>query len=217
MEGWNSFSYDWKRGEDGKFHSASFDRNHEVILKEMKPLFEDVNSCLEIGSGTGEHIRLWAGHAKHVEFFPSEVGDVGQTAIRENCSDVQNIILPPLALDLVKGKDEALPKVDLVVAVNLFHVVAERAVESFAHLCLDAGAKKVAIYGPFTRHGGVFTTESNKKFHDFIREANSDFGLRCIDSQLVPQFEKYSFQLERITDMPNNNFFVVFANKINNK
>jgi hypothetical protein len=91
--------------------------------------------------------------------------------------------------------------------INVLHCVTEKAIDALAVIC--SGAKKVAIYGPFKRFGR-FTTESNERFHEKIHAANADFGLRDIDSRLIPAFEKNGLVIERITDMPQNNFFVVF-------
>jgi tRNA G46 methylase TrmB len=115
MDGWNANVYDWKDlSGDGKLHSASFDRNHEAIFAELKSVFLESKNVLEIGSGTGEHMKLWAETFPLIQFHPTEHSELGRRAIAKNCESLQNVCLPAVECDLL---DAPTPKegIDTVV------------------------------------------------------------------------------------------------------
>lgn len=212
LEAWSAKLYDWKSQDGGTFHSPSFGRNHEAILAmcEKRALFDGSVRVLEIGSGTGEHIHLWASKSTNATFFPSEVTAEGQASINALCKNSRNIVLPPLSVNLLSEDDlELKEEFDVVVAVNLLHVCPIKAVESLARLCHRTNVKRAAFYGPFRRNG-QFTTESNERFHNTITAANPEFGLRDVESTLIPHFRAFGFEIDCIEDMPQNNFFVFF-------
>jgi cyclopropane fatty-acyl-phospholipid synthase-like methyltransferase len=224
---WNSKSYDWVLRENGEHHSPAFDRNGSVLFQclmkedvfcqrveleanERSAPSEHMTSVLEIGSGTGEHMRFWAQSLPKVKFFPSEISPLGREAIQANCKNVSNIVLPPLSIDLLDTASTFAPEVDVVIAVYLFHVVPISAIERFAALCEHA--KVVAVYGAFARHG-QFTSSGNKQFHKMVSKANSDFGLRDVENEMIPTFAKHGLMIEKILEMPEENFLIIWRRR----
>jgi hypothetical protein len=67
----------------------------------------------------------------------------------------------------------------------------------------------VILYGPFKRDGR-HTAASNAAFDDGLRARDPDWGVRCLDSELVPLAERAGFALATVHAMPANNLAVVW-------
>ena len=204
--------YDWgdaAANQDAK-HAASFQRNHGAILDVLlRHVFSELprgSRVLEIGSGTGEHVQLWARTLPELVFLPTEMTAEGKASVTAHCRGLPNV-LPVSEVDLLANGDSQHERVDCVVAVNVFHVVAETAVQRFAAVC--AGARVVAVYGAFTRNG-AFNAPSNESFDAMLRKTNPAFGLRDVDTQLVPAMAAHGLALTAVHEMPANNYVLVF-------
>ena len=97
---------------------------------------------------------------------------------------------------------------DLVHVGNVLHFTG---VEGFFMLCsrVLSSTGIATVYGPFKRHG-AFTTDSNAQFNDMLRSKSPQFGLRDVESEVVPIASRYGLSLVSVHDMPNNNFLCVF-------
>jgi hypothetical protein len=149
-------------------------------------------------------------NTQNISFIPSEVTALGRETITANCKYHPNVSLPPLSLDLLSDNKTVIPNIDVILAINVFHVVARRAIERFASICSQSGAKVVCVYGAFTRDGGRFTTLSNEAFHKTISTANPEFGLRDVETEMDHAMAKHNFKLDSLVDMPSNNFMIVW-------
>ncbi|NOX93801.1 MAG: DUF938 domain-containing protein, partial [Alphaproteobacteria bacterium] len=69
---------------------------------------------------------------------------------------------------------------------------------------------KLFLYGPFSRKG-VQTAPSNEAFDLSLKSRNPQWGIRDLENDLLPLAEKHSLTLERIIDMPANNFSLIFV------
>ncbi|PWN53673.1 hypothetical protein IE53DRAFT_125566 [Violaceomyces palustris] len=71
----------------------------------------------------------------------------------------------------------------------------------------------VAIYGAFKQKGS-FTSEGDKKessqFDEEIRARDPSFGLRDIDSEMIPLAERHGYTLDERKAMPANNLLLIF-------
>jgi hypothetical protein len=203
--------YDWGDGE-AKKTSASFARNHVVILEVLEraffPLLERGARVLEVGSGTGEHVSLWARTHPELTFVPTEMTEDGKRSTSAHCAGLRNV-LPVGELDLLgEGAVPDALRCEGVLVVNVFHVVAKEALERFADAC--KGSRVVAVYGPFTRHCGQFNAASNESFDATLRNTNPSFGLRDVEADVVPAMAARGLALTAVHDMPANNFLLVF-------
>lgn len=207
--------YDWHL-VDGLLSASSADRNAHVVLEAFAAaVLTPLNAVhvLEVGSGTGQHVALLARDHPRTTFHPTELSEGGRAAIVARTATLPNV-RPPYALDLL---DELAPLpahgVDAVIACNLLHVAPEGAIGGLARVAHRCGARRVAVYGAFSRHG-AHTAESNAAFDAKLRNADPTYGVRDVDQQMVPVFAQYGYCLERVLPMPRDNMVVVFEGEL---
>lgn len=188
--------------------SQACENNKDPILSVLKKYFFDLNNVLEVGSGTGQHSVYFAKHLPHLQWQCSdrEINHAGITLWHQE-AQLNNLKLP-LALDL----NDAWPvnKVDAIFTANTLHIISEALVERFfagvnQHL---SAAGTLCIYGPF-KYQGLFTSESNQRFNEFLKQQDPQSGIR--DIELITQLALQA-GLNLIDDvaMPANNQLLVF-------
>ncbi|SNX83043.1 uncharacterized protein MEPE_01749 [Melanopsichium pennsylvanicum] len=111
-----------------------------------------------------------------------------------------------------------------VIACNLTHVAPWKVTESlFSHLdprvgyvtqqgycnLVDRKRGWIAIYGAFNENAS-FTSEANRKFDKAIRSRNSEFGLRDVQSELLPLAYRHGYELTDRIEMPAGNLLLIF-------
>ncbi|TKY87230.1 hypothetical protein EX895_003907 [Sporisorium graminicola] len=113
---------------------------------------------------------------------------------------------------------------DGVIACNLLHIAPWSVTESlFSHLdprvsyvtqqgyrnLLSLRNGWIAVYGAFNENG-AFTSEGNAKFDADIRGRDPEFGLRDVQTELVPLAARHGYELTDRIDMPAGNLLLVF-------
>lgn len=190
--------------------SPACERNQDPILRVLKEVITPkIESVLEMGSGTGQHATYFAPHFPHLNWTTSDVLE-NHPGIRMWMSDsnVDNIVGP---VEYQVGKNE-FPKgsFDMVYTANTFHIMPWKKVEVFVSQLssnLKPGAH-VLIYGPF-KYEGMFTSESNKRFDQNLRESASHQGIRNFEGVRDTMGEFY-FRLVNDYEMPANNRLLHF-------
>lgn len=211
--------YDWKTNESGVFTAASSDRNKEPIAHHLDQVFFPLldptqGTILECGSGTGQLIQLLASSHPNFSFQASEILQHGRDAISARCANQANVSKEILNIDFESDQsviDHAGGrKFSGVFLVNVLHVMPDTCIPRLARLCKLVDAHLVAIYGAFKRHGR-HTTDSNQDFDKRLRGMEpSLFGVRDVESEVVPAMFREGFLLFKVLDMPSNNFLLVF-------
>jgi hypothetical protein len=74
-------------------------------------------------------------------------------------------------------------------------------------------AAPLILYGPFKRHC-EHTAPSNQMFDEQLRARDPRWGVRCLESEVVPLAEKSGFALDEVVAMPANNITVIFRRGI---
>ncbi|MCK4744372.1 MAG: DUF938 domain-containing protein [Sulfuriflexus sp.] len=184
--------------------SESCEQNTHVILDVLKQEFSKVNNVLEIGSGTGQHAVFFAQHLKHLNWQcsdrDSELAGINawlNEAKLENC-------LKPIELDVLSSPWPN-EKYDSVFSANAVHIMSWQAVEAmFKGLknCLEDTAV-ICLYGPFN-YNGKFTSESNARFDQWLKQRDPLSGIRDIE-ELNKLAEQCSLTLSNDYEMPANN------------
>lgn len=72
-----------------------------------------------------------------------------------------------------------------------------------------ANGAPLILYGPFKRNG-VHSAPSNQAFDDGLRARNPCWGVRCLETEVVPPAEKSGFVLDEVVAMPANNLTIIF-------
>lgn len=203
---------------DGRLDAAPFHRNHvpiwEVLQRHLDGRSGDV---VEAGSGTGQHIVHFAGHAPDLTWWPS---DLNERHLRSIAAWRAHAGLPnlqaPLRIDLADpawcpqmlegGPTDLLA----VFCANVIHIAPWRVAEG-----LFAGAARylrpdgrLFLYGPFKRDG-KHTAISNAVFDTSLREKDAEWGVRDI-ADLEKLAAGVGLALIEAVPMPANNLILVF-------
>lgn len=191
--------------------SQAAENNKQPIMHELGNWFAGCRSVLEIGSGTGQHGVFFAQNLPHLIWQPTELpGAIAPLAERIAAQAPTNLS-PPVALD-VRATEWALPtsRYDGMFSANCLHIMAWPSV-----IRLFAGIDRVlsddgvaCIYGPF-RYGGAYTSDSNARFDDWLRQRDADSGIR--DFEAVNELaQQAGLALMTDTAMPANNQLLVW-------
>ena len=184
--------------------AESCEQNKHAILDVLEKEFSNVNNVLEIGSGTGQHAVFFTRSLAHLNWQCSdqlsELTGINAWLAEEN----SKTLLEPIELDVLSGQWPD-TKYDAVFSANAVHIMSWEAVESmFKGLndCLNEHAV-VCLYGPFN-YQGKFTSESNARFDQWLKQRNPLSGIRDIDD-LNRLAEQCGLALSNDYEMPANN------------
>jgi hypothetical protein len=192
-------------------------RNREPILGVLREkLPKDPERVLELASGSGMHINYFAPHFNHLHFQPSDRDIEVFDNIRKVTSEQGNDnIADPAHLDITKPETWFNPgpakSFAAIFCINIFQVtpisIAGGMMQCAEHLLKDNGF--LLIYGPF-RFNGVFSTDSNRQFHETLSSAGvAEWGLKDV-ADLEKAAANHGMELKEKIEMPSNNFSLIF-------
>jgi hypothetical protein len=196
-------------------HAPATSRNREPILAVLKRVLPASGVLLEVASGTGEHAAFMAPRlSPGLDWQPSEatadaLADIDGHAHDAGCSRIR----PAILLNACDA-DWPVSSAEAVFCCNMIHIAPWQAAEG-----LFAGSSRIMpaaapliLYGPFKRHG-VHTAPSNQSFDEGLRAQNPRWGVRCLDSEIVPLAVSCGFALDEVVAMPANNLTVIFGRR----
>jgi SAM-dependent methyltransferase len=199
--------------DDGRWFTASADRNKDPILALLKRILPHTGLVLEIGSGTGQHIAHFAKAVPELTWQPSDSDAAFRDSIRswvmgENLGNVR----APIDLDVCRFP-WPVTHADAVLCINMIHVSPWAATAA-----LLTGAKNVLtrggvlfLYGPYRRFGR-HTALSNEAFDVQLRANDPAWGLRDLEA-VVELAGTAGFELAEVVDMAANNLSVVLLSE----
>ncbi len=189
--------------------AESSEQNKLPILAVLQQEFAQLQSVLEIGSGTGQHAVFFSAQLPYLQWHASDVAD-NLPGIRQWLSDYTGTNLHgPYVLDVTQP-DWPLPQIDAVFSANTAHIMHWAMVQAmFAGVgrLLKPGGR-FCLYGPFNYHG-AFTSESNARFDVWLKERDPQSGVRDIDD-LTKLADTARLHLVRDHAMPANNRTLVW-------
>ncbi|MCB1582296.1 MAG: DUF938 domain-containing protein [Xanthomonadales bacterium] len=186
------------------------ERNQQVILEVIKQyLRSEDKKILEVGSGTGQHAVYMAKHLPHVLWQPSDVlaNHQGINLWRQEAG--LNNVAEPLVYEI--GKNH-LPEAqaDVIFTANTLHIMSLKLVNVFLKEVgenLKPGGR-LLIYGPF-KYKGQFTTDSNAEFDLWLKNIDSNRGIRDYE-HICEKLKGYNIHNIADISMPANNQFLLF-------
>ncbi|MFK3861990.1 DUF938 domain-containing protein [Pseudoalteromonas rhizosphaerae] len=188
--------------------SQACENNKNLILSIITAYLAQVESVLEVGSGTGQHSVHFAANLPHLQWHTSD-RLVNHNGIKQWLDEAKlDNLHAPVELDL--NRPWPVNTVDAIYTANTLHIVSIPLVEQFftgvnKHL---ASKGLVCIYGPF-KYNGNFTSESNQRFDEFLNQQDSQSGIR--DFEWVQQLaEQAGLMLVDDIAMPANNQLLIF-------
>jgi len=191
-------------------HAPATLRNRESILEVLRRVAPASGLLLEIASGSGEHAAFIAPRLPgRLEWQPSDAGADALPDIDAHARGCPRI-RPAILLDACDAT-WPLATADAVLCCNMIHIAPWAAAEGLfagASRILGAAAPLV-LYGPFRRHG-THTAPSNAAFDESLKSRDARWGVRCLDTEVVPLAERSGFALDDIVAMPANNLTVIF-------
>ena len=192
-----------------KLHSPASDRNKQPIADILEIYLKRSTRLLEIGSGSGQHAIYLGGEFPSVQWVTSEVkANLKDLTSELKAAKIKNVHGPER---LVVGKDDfPKGKFDYAYTANTLHIMSWKECKGFFKLLgkrLREGSM-VFIYGPFN-YDGKFTSESNEKFNQWLKDKNESSGIRNFED-VKSNMEKAGFQIVNDHEMPANNRLLVF-------
>jgi SAM-dependent methyltransferase len=192
--------------------SQPSENNKDHILLVLKDAFQDANTILEIGSGTGQHAVHFAENLPHIIWQPSDLEiDLYGIKLWIDEARLPNI-REPLLLD-VNNLPWEVGEFDGVFTANTLHIMAKSDIENLfqgiAQVLKDRG--KLCIYGPFN-YGGKYTSTSNEQFDGWLYRRNPQSAIR--DFEWVSCLaENIGLVLVQDHEMPANNRLLEWTKK----
>mgnify|MGYP000008780462 FL=1 len=192
-----------------KQYSAACENNQQPILTVLQSVITEPSLVLEIGSGTGQHAAFFFQSMPHVQWQPTDLPEHFASILAWRSASGADNFCEPLALDLNNCHSRQF-SADHVFTANTLHIVSwslvRRLFETAADI-LDTGGKLIA-YGPFN-YGGQYTSASNARFDQWLRERDSNSGIRDVE-QLSAEAISNHLQLCDDIAMPANNRVLIF-------
>jgi len=195
-----------------KPYSQSSENNKDYILAILREAFQNSNSVLEIGSGTGQHAVFFASNLSHLTWQPSGLEtDLSGIRLWLDEASVSNIN-KPINLD-VNNLPWDIGEYSGVFTANTLHIMGKAEIENMflgiAQTLLSKGI--LCVYGPFN-YDRIYTSESNERFDGWLKKRNPQSGIR--DFEWVSSLAK-NIGLELVRDyaMPANNRLLVWRMK----
>jgi hypothetical protein len=202
---------------DPRRHMPATLRNRDAILAVLKDVVPRQGILLEIASGSGEHAAFMAPQLTPLVWQPSDYDADNLPSIDAYAGDSRianggsGNILPAVRLDVTQPSWPVQAGIAALLCCNMIHIAPWAAAEGLFHgaaTILTRGAP-LLLYGPFRRNG-AHTAPSNAAFDDSLKSRNADWGVRCLDTEVLPLAQRTGFALERLVEMPANNLTVIF-------
>lgn len=186
------------------------ENNKAPILAEWQALGFEQKKVLEIGSGTGQQGIHLCQHLPLLRWTPSEVSaNFARLQQWWEASQKVGIInfLEPVEFEVA---GHAIPdgEFDTVYTSNVLHIVSRDVAQVLINHVVELlqPGQKWVCYGPFKQHN-QFTTQSNQDFNDWLLSEGHG-GLMDLDD--VVAFSNQQLEIEKLIEMPANNFMVIF-------
>jgi len=195
---------------DGRLSAPSALRNVGPISAAMKAFLPDKGRALEIASGTGQHVVVYAQSFPEIIWQPTDIAAERLASIDAwAAADGGENLLPARRLD-ASGPGWHIGDFNFVNIGNLFHLISHDAAQNV----IDGASRSLVaggvffVYGPF-RTEGEFRSAGDESFHGRIMAEDPAAGYKDVEwmkeiarsAGLIPEA-----QLE----MPANNLCLVW-------
>ncbi|MFC4667725.1 DUF938 domain-containing protein [Seohaeicola nanhaiensis] len=194
---------------DGRLFAPAAERNAQAIADLLAEVAPATGRALELASGTGQHVAVFAERFPGLRWQPTEIAPERRASIDAYAGGLANVA-PAVALDAcAPGWGAHWGGQDLVVLVNLLHLMSEPE----AAVVLGEAAQALApggvfvIYGPFKR-GGNLTSPGDEAFHASLVESDPAIGYKD-DFDTMDLLQGAGLEMAQVVEMPANNLALV--------
>ena len=197
-------------------YSPAAERNGPAILAQLQALLPQQGRALEIASGTGQHVALFAASWPGWTWQPSDLSGDDFPSIVQWCAQTSaELALPPCRLDVqaphwpAVGAPFAHP-FDAIYCANMLHIApwacCQGLMQGAARHLAPSG--RLITYGPYFELG-LPVAAGNLAFDQRLRERDSAWGIRW-RHEVEAQAESAGLRLANRLEMPANNLLLVF-------
>lgn len=196
---------------DGRIFAPSAARNMDDIAALIADVAPPTGRALEIASGSGEHAVTFAREMPGLTWQPSDIDAARRASVDAHAAraGLPNL-RPAVALDAIApGWARQHGGQDLIVLVNLLHLISEKEARSLiaeAAAALAPGGVFV-FYGPFLRDGKT-TSPGDAQFHASLTAQDPDIGYKN-DWDVIDWVQANWLDLVMVVEMPANNMAFV--------
>ena len=191
-------------------HFPATTRNRAAIADVLTSILPTSGTVLEIGSRSGEHALYFSGKSPDLVWQPSDPDPINVQSIQAWAKSAEHPnFCAPLSIN---ASDVLMPIsfANAVICINVIHISAWDATEGLmrnaANLLPPGGP--LYLYGPY-RIDGAHTAESNAMFDQSLRQQNSNWGVRNLET-VIAEAERNEMAFVERVEMPANNQSVVF-------
>lgn len=195
-----------------KNFNESCEKNKVPILEKLSVDLSDSTTVLEIGSGSGQHALYFGEQLPHLHWQTTEVSDLipalSDNLLTRNLPNTPS----PFFLD-VSQHPWPVESTSAIFSANTLHIMAWELVEHFfagVGKTLQADGRLI-IYGPF-RYQNDYTSKSNAKFDQWLKERDSRSGIRDFEAiDLLARRQGLKLHVDH--QMPSNNQLIVWQKR----
>ena len=196
-------------------------RNAGPLLAVLRRVLPGDGTVLEIGAGTGQHAAAFAAALAPRRWLPTDPQSERLTSAPLWAASMPTALRPQPArvLDAHRALQDwpvtAQDGIRAVVATNVVHIAPwEVALGILAGAAgLLTQGDPLILYGPYKR-AGRHTGDGNVAFDASLRSRDPTWGIRDLDSELVPAAAAAGFVLDLVQPMPADNLTVVFRRSV---
>lgn len=168
--------------QDGaKLHAPAAARNALALSDLLVNHAPKAGRALEIASGTGQHIVEFATALPELHWQPTDIEAERLASIDAHVAEagLANVAHAAHLNAAEAGWHDTSAPLDLIVLVNLLHLISEAEVRTvITEAALALGSQGVLVlYGPFKRDGRL-TSEGDVRFDDQLRTADPAIGYK---------------------------------------
>lgn len=195
---------------DARLNAPSAERNAAAIREVLLTYAPQTGKALEIASGTGQHVVGFARALPDLIWQPSDI-DTGRRASIDAWAAEAGLdnILAARHLDAAAPGWANTAEFDLILVVNLLHLISEIEAQTVIHEASKALAPngRLFLYGPFLRSGET-TSEGDAKFHASLRAQDPAIGYKG-DVDVIDWMHNAGLELIEVIEMPANNLCLI--------
>ena len=197
---------------DGRRVAPAAVRNSGPLIEALRARLPSQGCILEVASGTGQHAAAFAAVFPALDWIPSDVDPCQRDSIaawrRE--SGLKNFA-EPLAIDIAAPWPVARGRAQVVLTINLLHLIPEpfvlRLFDEARAALSDRG--RMIVYGPFLR-GSSYASDGDRAFDASLRDRDPAIGYKSVEA--VSDVALATGLTPIATDaMPANNLLLTFA------
>lgn len=197
--------------DDGRMFAPSAARNAADIATLVADHAPATGRALEIASGTGEHVVVFARAMPGLIWQPTDIDPARRASVDAHAAvaGLPNL-RPAIPLDATAtGWGASHAGQDLIVLVNLLHLISKAEAKTLiaeVSQTLAPGGQFI-LYGPFLRDGET-TSEGDTAFHASLRTQDPEIGYKD-DWDVIDWIHTNWLELVQVVEMQANNLAFV--------